>query len=732
MKEPNAQGRMWKRMIHGGGLGLLAAGVVLGLWRAGVLQRFEFPTWDWRVGIFSPHTPPSPQVKIILVDQASLDWGKNENGWVWPWPRTVYSAVLDFCKRSGAKAVAFDMLYTEPSSYGAGDDQALNDAIRRTPGFVGALFLSSQSGEATNWPSGDLPIASSFLGLKEWLGRAPSEQVVMPRATLPIPEVATNATLLANVSEQPDPDGVFRRASQFRVFDGKAVPSLGLAAYLAAEKAAGHTPPLGVGRMPSRGATHLELKAGWLKIGEREVPIDGRGRTVLRFCGKNGTHDSYSAAAVIQSELRLQAGEKPVLDPAVFTNAYVFFGLSAPGLHDAHPTPVNRACPGVEVYATSLDNLLRLCSMREVPTAGVVLATLFLGLLSGALVSLSRKVSQSVLACAVLLPVPVLGALVAYHLGWWWPMVATESAVAAALVGGVVLNYATEGRQKAFLKRAFKHYLGAEVIDQIIAEPGRLQLGGEKRELTILFSDIEKFSSFSEKLDPEALTQLLNEYLTDMTDIILEEGGYLDKYIGDAIVAFWNAPVDQPDHAVRAVRALLRCNRRLAERREHYQRKSGVVIKARIGMNTGDVTVGNMGSRDRFNYTVLGDAANLASRLEGANKVFGTYNMISETTWLQTQGQFRGRELGRLRVVGRQQPVRVYEILGLASEPAPALLADFEAGLKLCLEGQWPAALERFERHPEDPPSVVYAAECRKHQGAASQTWDGIWSLTEK
>jgi len=710
---------MLKRMLQGGGLGLLAAGIVLGLWRAGALHRVEFPAWDWRVGLFAPHTPPSPHVKLILVDQASLDWGKNENGWVWPWPRTVYSAVLDFCKRGGAKAVAFDMLYTEPSSYGVDDDTALGEAVRRTPGFVGALFLSSQSGETTNWPGGELPIATSFLGLNEWLGRGPSEQVVMPRAALPIPEMATNATLLANVSEQPDADGVFRRASQFRVFDGKAVPSLGLAAYLAAEKTAGRAPP-------------LELKAGWLRIGERELPIDGRGRAVLHFCGKNGAHDSYSAAAVIQSELRLQAGEKPVLDPAVFTNAYVFFGLSAPGLHDVHPTPVSRAAPGVEIHATSLDNLLRRLAFREVPAAGVVLATLLLGLLSGAVVSLSRKASQSVLAFAVLLPVPVLAALVAYHLGWWWPMVATEGAVAAALVGGVVLNYATEGRQKAFLKRAFKHYLGADVIDQIIADPGRLQLGGEKRDLTIFFSDIQKFSSFSEKLDAETLTLLLNEYLTDMTDIILAEGGYLDKYIGDAIVAFWNAPVDQPDHAVRAVRSLLRCHRMLAERREHYQRKTGVVIKARIGMNTGEVTVGNMGSRDRFNYTVLGDAANLASRLEGANKVFGTYNMVSETTWALTQGQFLGRELGRIRVVGRQQPVRVYEVLGLAADPAPGFLADYEAGLRLCLAGQWQQALELFERHPGDPPSVVYAAQCRKHLSAASQTWDGIWSLTEK
>ena len=187
MKEPNARSGMWKRMIHGGGLGLLAAGVVLGLWRAGVLQRLEFPTWDWRVGVFAPHTPPSPQVKIILVDQASLDWGKNENGWVWPWPRTVYSAVLDFCKRSGAKAVAFDMLYTEPSSYGAGDDQALNDAIRRTPGFVGALFLSSQSGEATNWPAGELPIASSFLGSTNGWGAIPPSRWSCPEPPCPFP-----------------------------------------------------------------------------------------------------------------------------------------------------------------------------------------------------------------------------------------------------------------------------------------------------------------------------------------------------------------------------------------------------------------------------------------------------------------------------------------------------------------------------------------------------------------
>ncbi len=710
---------MLKRLIQGGALGLAAAGVVLVLWATGLLDRFENATWSLRVKMFAADTPPAPQVKVILLDQPSLDWGKKENGWAWPWPRTVYSALLDFCRRGGAKAVAFDVLYTEPSTYAAEDDKALGDAIRRTPGFVGAIVLSPKSGEATNWPDSLPPPGISWTGLEGWLARNRSENIAMSRATFPIPEVATNSTLLANTSAEPDPDGQCRRAALFHVFARKPVPSLGLAAFLAGERGANRALP-------------LRLEDGWLHVGDKKAPIDDRGSAILRFHGRKGVHETYSAAAVIQSELRLQAGEKPALNPEVFKDAYVFFGFSAPGLLDLRPTPLSPVFPGTEIHATALDNLLTARFLRQAPAVVVAVIISLLGLLTGTIVAFSRNAWPSVLVFAFFLPVPVLGAFVAYPFGWWWPLVVTEGAVAAALVGGVVLNYATEGRQKAFLRRAFKHYLGAEVIDQIVADPSRLQLGGEKRELTLFFSDIEKFSSFSEKLDPETLTSLLNEYLTDMTDIIIEEGGYLDKYIGDAIVAFWNAPAAQPDHAVRAVRTLLRCQRMLAQKRPHYKERTGVTLKARIGMNSGEVTVGNMGSRDRFNYTVLGDAANLAARLEGANKVFGTYNLVSEQTWLQTHGQFLGRELGRIRVVGREQPVRVYEVLGFAGEPESGFLADFEAGLKLCLAGQWQEAMERFERHPEDPPSIAYVAQCRTRLTDGSGTWDGIWSLTEK
>ena len=703
---------MLKKLLYGILVGLGAAAVAAALWLSGLLDRIEFTPWSWRVRAFARPTPATERIKVILLDQASLDWGKTENGLSWPWPREVYGPIMDFCRRGGAKAVAFDFLYTEPSVYGVSDDEALGAAVGRTPGFVGAVFMGTASGDAETWPE-DVPDRTPvFRGLEKWLASA--RDVTAPKAAFPIPEVATNAAMLANVSDQPDMDGVFRRAALFRVFDGRAVPSLGLAAYLVGEQA------------------EVKLEDGWLRVGDHRVPMDPAGRSILQFVGESGTHEAFSAAAIIQSELRLQAGEKPVVDPAALKDCYVFLGSSAPGLLDLRPTPISKVYPGVEIQATMLDNLLSSFFLRDVSRESVLLVTLLMALVSGIAVTLSRRVGQSIAAFVLFLPVPIAAGFGAYAQGFWWPVVVGELAVALALVGGVVVNYATEGRQKAYLKQAFRHYLGAEVIEQLIADPSKLKLGGEKRELTLFFSDIEKFSSFSEKLDPPTLTALLNDYLSDMGAIIQEEGGYLDKYIGDAIVAFWNAPVAQPDHAVRACRAALRCQRKIAERREEFKQRTGATVKARIGINSGEVVVGNMGSHDRFNYTVLGDAANLASRLEGANKAFGTYLMVSESSWSQAKGQFVGRELGQLRVVGRQTPVRVYEVMGLAGEQKPAWVADYERGLQLCCSGQWAEALKAFEKCPDDAASKVYADRCRKLLSAPSEKWDGVWNLTEK
>ena len=393
---------------------------------------------------------------------------------------------------------------------------------------------------------------------------------------------------------------------------------------------------------------------------------------------------------------------------------------------------MNKVNPGVEIHAAVLDNILSREFMRDTPRPLVFILTLIFALLSSALVIGARKVRYTVIAFAVLLPLTVAAAFAAYAVGYWLPFMVMVLSVLGALVAATIVNYATEGRQKAFIKHAFKQYLGAEVIEQLIADPSRLQLGGEKRELAIFFSDIEKFSSFSEKLDPPTLTALLNDFLTDMTGIILDEGGYLDKYIGDAIVAFWNAPLAQPDYAVRACRAAIRCQRRLAERRQEFFDRTGATIKMRVGINTGDVVVGNMGSKERFNYTVLGDAANLASRLEGANKAFGTYCMVSGSTWSLAREEFSGREIAKLRVVGRIEPVQVFECTGFAGEPVPAFFAPFGKGLELFYQGRFDEALRVFSAIHDDPVAVSYVDRCKNAAGRPMPDWDGVVNLTEK
>jgi adenylate cyclase len=707
---------MQKRLFYGLLVGLGAAAIALALWVGGALGTWENATWMARVRRMARPSPATAKIKLILVDQPSLDWGRKENQWSWPWPREVLGAVLDFCKRGGAKAVAFDVMYTEPSVYGVGDDQAFSTAIQQGAPFVAAVMAGQEQGELDHWPE-QVPVRKQVIeGLDRWLAGA---WKAAPMATFPIPEVATSATLLGNVQGLPEADGVYRRGLAFRMFDGHALPALGYAAYLAGQQRAGT-------------AARMAIEPGWLQIDGARVPIDDQGKTLLHFVGTSGTHQAFSAAGVIQSELRLREGKTPPIDPRTLKDCYVFFGYSAPGLYDLQPTPVGDKYPGVEVHATMLDNLLERSFLRDAPKGIVAPVVILLSVLAGLAGTLSRKVWQTVLGFAVFLAVPFGLGFAAYGRGFWWPVMASEAGTGLALVGAVVVNYATEGRQKTFLKSAFRHYLGAEVIEQILADPSRLTLGGEKRELTIFFSDIEKFSGFSERLDPPTLTALLNDYLSDMSAIIQEEGGYLDKYIGDAIVAFWNAPMDQADHAARACRAAVRCARKLTERRPEFEQRTGAVVKARIGMNTGAVAVGNMGSYERFNYTILGDAANLASRLEGANKAFGTYAMISETTWEQSGGQFVGRELGRLRVVGRKAPVTVYELAGLPGEPRPPHFAPFEEALALFYEGSFPEALARFEQLHEDPASRSYIVQCRALLEQPPTEWDGVLSLTEK
>lgn len=707
-----------RKFLPGLLIGLIGFVFALTPWSLNWLSSWEAKTWDWRATLLAGPGYATDDIRLILLDQNSLDWALKENGLTWPWPRELYGAIVNFCERSGAKAVAFDVLFTEPSKYGQTDDSAFGSAVAEFGHFAGTVFLGRSSGNARHWPP-DLPLAKlKVSGLDKWLAEQQNTEIIFPRVSLPIPELARSAAVLCNIHLTPDKDGIYRRVRPFGLFDKTFLVSLGLGTYLAAN-------------LPEP----IAISAGNLKIGDRFIPIDKQGNTFLRFRGPSGTHQAYSAAAVLQSEIRIRNGQTPTIrNPNAFKNKYVFFGFSAPGLYDLRSAPVGGVYTGVEIHATMLDNFLSGDFIRSVPTWVMVCSVISLSILCAiGTVNFNRPLgilfNISFFVC-----IPVIAVLIAYARGFWLPLVVLEVAVVFTIALATIYNFATEGRQKRFIKNAFKQYLSPAVIEQLLQNPERLSLGGERRVLSIFFSDLQGFTSISEGLEPEVLTNLLNDYLSAMTDIIHEEGGTVDKYEGDAIIAFWNAPLEVSDHAVRVVRAALRCQEKLHQLRPVFKNQIGKEMLMRIGINTGSAVVGNMGSRTRFDYTMLGDAVNLAARLEGTNKQFGTYTMISQSTLALAGDHFAVRELARVAVVGRKEPVTVYEPMFKEEyQKRKTVLNTFDKALQFFYAGDFKTAQQIFDSIGElDPVARSYQQKCSELLEKKPQNWNGVWVMTTK
>lgn len=709
------------RMLVGLGLGILCAVAAMFIEWDGWVERFELAAFDWRARWLArsvegePLDSPARAIRVILLDQQSLDWAKQENALTWPWPRSVYEPLLDFCGRSGAKVVAFDFFFADHSAFGVEDDGVLADAIERLPACVLALPVSGSNQGTTAWPDG--------VPLPAWRVAGDSiEAVQFPvatSATFSLTEIAAAADGLGHVRGEKGLDGITRCVQPVYGFDGHMIPLLGLAAHLVTDESATLT---------------TDPQGRLLRIGDLAIPLDRQGEAVLRYrkpqAGPGGRmYPTYSAAAVIQSELAMLEGDSPTIDPGVFKDAYVFIGPSAPGLYDVAPTPMNRAGPGVEVHATFLDNLLTQSFLRSQRGIWVWVATALLGGLGAWWCLAGRSVREVAVAVVIVGVLPSALGVLMYALDAWWPVVTPTAGVMAAMTGGVLINLSTEGRQRRFIRQAFQQYLSADVIERIVRDPKSLQLGGERREVTIFFSDLAGFSTIAETLDAQALAQLLNAYLTEMTDIILEEAGTIDKYVGDAIVAFWNAPSDQPDHAVRACRAAMRCQQRLTEKRAEWEAETGASLAMRIGIHTGEVSVGNFGSTSRFDYTIIGHAANLASRLEGANKAFGTDTMISQATAAQLDGSLPLRVIGRIRVVGLHDPVQVHALVADGGRDDAAGWQRCDEAIRLLETGRMEEARRVFGELGQDTLAKRYAARLDE---PGQEQWDGVWNLTAK
>ena len=429
-----------------------------------------------------------------------------------------------------------------------------------------------------------------------------------------------------------------------------------------------------------------------LKIKDFEYPIDDINRTIVNYCGPSYTFPSYSFIDVYEGKV----------EPEAFKDKVILLGDNTPSAGDFVSNPFSSMLPGVEKQATIVENLIHGKFLRKNQSEVVK-----------GLVILDRHLFMFIIGLCLLLGiilpfVPIIiGAVVSiallfgyyyycYHNfvnnGLWINTTYPTTAVILCFSSISVFRYFITEKARRAVKGVFENFMDPKVVQEVLKEPDDIKLGGEEKEITVYFSDIEKFSTISEKLQPAELIELLNEYLSEMTDLILDHGGFLDKYIGDAIVAGFGAPLPQPDHAVRACLATIDNQKRLTELNEKFKAEGRLQIKARIGLNSGTVLVGNVGSTNRLSYTVIGDEVNLGARLEAANKYYGTYTMISERTYELAKDHIEARELDLIRVVGKEKPVKVFELIDRKGEIQVAkreVLDLYEEGLREYRKKEW-------------------------------------------
>lgn len=464
----------------------------------------------------------------------------------------------------------------------------------------------------------------------------------------------------------------------------------------------------------------------------KRIPVDAQGELLLNYYGKDGTFLNISLADFHDGKVR----------PEDVAGKIVLFGVTGTATHDQRVTPFSTNSPGVEIHATAIENILHddylMRPWWATPFEWTILV--FIALLVGLFLTRVRVLRGAFVAVLI---------AVIYHLFdniLFRNGIAVFSAfpiaeVLTIYIAQTLYRYNTEEKDKNKVRKAFQLYLQPSVIEEMLKNKELPKLGGEKKVLSVMFSDIRGFTTISEKLTPEQLAKLINEYLTPMTNLVFEHGGTLDKYIGDALMAIYGAPVDQPDHALRCARTAVHMMRELAKLQERWRIEGNNYppIDIGIGVNSGPMVVGNMGGNQRFDYTVLGDNVNLASRLEGVNKEYRSHIIISESTYNMCDGQLAARELGAIRVKGKKEPVKIFELLD--DKPAEGdmlvIVETFNAGIAKFRAQQWEEARQQFRKSlelwPNDGPPQAYIEFCNDMEKAPpGADWDGVYTMTHK
>ncbi|MGH9408974.1 MAG: CHASE2 domain-containing protein [Vicinamibacterales bacterium] len=654
-----------RKLAAGVALGAIAAALALALGAAGLLYLPELKTYDWRMRLDARRADVDRDIALIEINDATIREMSPIFGH-WPWPRLALSYVVDYLKNARAKVIAIDIALPEADLVekykiggdewsGQQSDRALADSVKAAGNVImlaDATYPGLENGQADK-------TAATWKGSPFGAdGRAEPRPVVLP----PYQALADASAGFGHNFLALDPDGPARRVAPFVVSGGKQLPSLGVAAALAA---GGFRP------------ADVRVDGNALRVGDRAIPLVSR---------RVGDHDqwsmlidyrapglvngerpypSYEFRHLFLSEQQLLAGMKPLIDPALFKDKVVFIGFTAAGLMDVFDTPVssdqNGTLPGIQLHASVVDSILSNHFIRPAPTrdrlASVALVAIVIGLLGAFLsVPFAAAASLVVLAGWTWLAVHAFG------LGLWLNLVQPLSAGAVALFFGTAYQYFVEGREKRGVQRLFGRYVSRDVYAQLMAHPEQAELGGRRRDMTVLFSDIRGFTAVTERGNPEALVGQLNEYFTRMVDIVFRHHGTVDKFVGDMVMALFGAPLDDPDHAEHAVQAAIEMVRELGKLNRGWTARGMAQLDIGVGVNSGDMIAGNIGSASIMSYTVIGDNVNLGSRLESLNKDYKTRIIMSDATRSRLKGDYPVLPLGDVVVKGKSTAVAIFEL----------------------------------------------------------------------